>query len=113
MVKRSLLKRIIGLAYLALAFTLLGVLPAAEAHADAASAVAAHAEAPGDAGCPTAHNHWDCNICRALRLMARREIGSEYEVAVAGPAATFVEREHGRGLQSDSSPSRSRAPPTR
>jgi hypothetical protein len=110
---RSPISRIIGAAYLVLAFALSSVLPIAEARAEAASvAVVAHVEAPNDRGCPPIHDHWSCNICRALRLFARSEPAATVDLADAGHVASPPDCDAARGVLTPRSPSRSRAPPT-
>jgi hypothetical protein len=110
MSNRSLLSRVTGGAYLVLAFTLSGVLPAAEAR-EYASAPVSHVEAPTDRGCPAAHDHWSCNICRALRLMARGEQRPSLTVFASAPVAPPIERADTFILLRLGSAWRSRAPP--
>jgi hypothetical protein len=84
----STLTRIAAAAYLVLAVTFSFVLPVAEARAGAKSLDAvAHVEAPDSEGqCPTAHDHWSCNICRALRLHSRSEPTPAVDMATMGVA---------------------------
>ena len=69
------LRRVFGQAWLALAITLFGVLPVAEARVMAESSnVVAHVEAPDAAkSCAPVHDHWSCPTCRALRFKPRAE----------------------------------------
>lgn len=110
MAHRSLVARICGGLYLALAVTLSGVLPAADARG-VESAPAAHVESPRESSCPPVHDHWDCTVCRALRLMARGEAAAAPDFAMPARVAARVEPARGFALPSAASALRSRAPP--
>ncbi|MGH7720210.1 MAG: hypothetical protein ACREON_15380 [Gemmatimonadaceae bacterium] len=64
-----MIKRWAAGAYLLLYLVTVGLVPIADARAEAAaaSAPAVHVEAPGDTPCTPVHDHLACLLCRSVR----------------------------------------------